>query len=147
MIVPAMNRDFKMNLSTNLPSGLSTAEYINQDRDLLLNVSKEADAAFMAELKRTDEPRYNRLVTIIQRSAYAHDRRTEPVDRCCSCGASLTGKRQGSKWCSDTCRMRLGRQNNPKTHIQNKGAADAKIEGLGGPVLELSKAPENGCTA
>ena len=35
-----------------------------------MNVSKEADRNFMAELKRTDRARYERLVTAIQRDAY-----------------------------------------------------------------------------
>ena len=94
------------------------------------NVSKEADRAFMQELKRTDLSRYDRLIANIQKSTYAHARRPEPADRHCSCGASLTGKRQGSKWCSDTCRMRIGPQNNPKKRIQNKGVAATKIGSL-----------------
>ena len=56
--------------------------------------------------------------------------------RRCSCGALLIGKRTGAKWCSDACRMRLGRQNNPKTHIQNKRLTDAK---LGRPVVGAIK--------
>jgi hypothetical protein len=63
-------------------------------------------------------------------------RGSDPVDRRCICGASLAGKRQDAKWCSDTCRMRLGRQNKPKTHIENKGFADAKIESLLPPYPE-----------
>lgn len=35
-----------------------------------MNVSKEADRNFMAELRRTDRVRYERLVTAIQRDAY-----------------------------------------------------------------------------
>jgi hypothetical protein len=34
------------------------------------NVSGEADAAFMAELKRTDRARYDRLIHAIQKQAY-----------------------------------------------------------------------------
>src|SRR6266404_7876070 len=127
-----------MHLSTNLPSGPSAEEHINLHRDPLpMNVSKEADAAFMAELKRADEPRYNRLVANILKVAYAQDRRTEPTDRRCPCGASLAGKRQGSKWCSDTCRKRLGRQYNPETHIQNKRVADTKSDGWWDHSLEV----------
>jgi len=34
------------------------------------NVSGEADAAFMAELKRTDRARYDRLINAMQTQAY-----------------------------------------------------------------------------
>jgi hypothetical protein len=143
-----MNRGFQMHLSTNLPSGPSAVERINQNPEPLpANVSEEADAAFIAELARTDEPRYNRLVTNIQKAAFALDRRTEPADQRCPCGASLDGKRHGSKWCSDTCRKRLGRQNNPETHIQNKEVADAKSDGWWGGSLELTNAATNGVAA
>jgi hypothetical protein len=134
-----------MQLSTNMPSGQSAAEHINQDPDALsMNVSKGADAAFVAELRRSDEPRYNRLVTNIQKAAYAQARRPESLDRRCPCGASLVGKRHGSRWCSDTCRKRLGRENNPETHIQNKELAEEKLDGWWGDSIEVSNAPENG---
>lgn len=74
------------------------------------------------------------------------DAQSKP-SRLCACGASLAGKRRGAKWCSDTCRKRLGLQNNPETHIQNKGFADAKIDGWWGGSLEVSEAPENGKAA
>jgi len=35
-----------------------------------VNVSREADAAFLAELKRTDRDRYNRLRANMERAAY-----------------------------------------------------------------------------
>jgi hypothetical protein len=34
------------------------------------NVSHEADLAFMAELKRTDRPRYDRLINAMRKQAY-----------------------------------------------------------------------------
>jgi hypothetical protein len=139
---------FNMQLSTNLPSGQSAVKHINQNPDPLpMNVSKDADAGFMAELRRIDEPRYNGLVANILKAAYAQARSPKPMDRRCPCGASLTEKRQGSKWCSDTCRKRLGRQNNPETHIQNKGVADAKSDGWWGGSLELPNATTNGVAA
>lgn len=36
-----------------------------------MNVNKQADAAFLAELKRTDRPRYDRLFTAMQRGQFA----------------------------------------------------------------------------
>lgn len=38
------------------------------------NVSAQADAAFMAELKRTDRPRYDRLIEAIQKQALRSQR-------------------------------------------------------------------------
>src|SRR5712692_2208775 len=93
------------------------------------NVTQQADAAFLDELKNTDKVRYDRLTASIQQGEGGDMPPVcwvEPADSRCLCGASLVGKRRGAKWCSDVCRMRLGRQNNPKTRIQNKGVADAK---------------------
>jgi len=52
---------------------------------------------------------------------------------CQSCGASLKGKRRGSRFCSDTCRKRQSvqnRSNNAEMLIQNKQVTDA-ISGFG----------------
>jgi hypothetical protein len=35
-----------------------------------VNVNRDDDVAFMSELKRTDRPRYNRLVEAMQKQAY-----------------------------------------------------------------------------
>ena len=48
---------------------------VKASQDLLViprvgNVSGEADAAFMAELKRTDRPRYDRLIDAMKKQAY-----------------------------------------------------------------------------
>jgi hypothetical protein len=62
---------------------------------------------------------------------------------CQACGVSLDGKRRGTRFCSDVCRMRQNgqdRPNNPKTHIQNKPLAGAILaSGYGG-----SKEAESG---
>lgn len=45
------------------------------------NVSGEADAAFMAELKRTDRPRYDRLIHAMQKQAFKDQKaRPQPTD-------------------------------------------------------------------
>jgi hypothetical protein len=44
------------------------------------NVSGEADAAFMAELKRTDRPRYDRVVEAMQKQAYKDLKATQPTE-------------------------------------------------------------------
>jgi hypothetical protein len=45
------------------------------DVPLTPNVSREADVAFMAELKRTDLSRYNWLMDAMQKQAYANQRK------------------------------------------------------------------------
>jgi hypothetical protein len=40
-----------------------------------VNVSREADVAFLAELKRSDRPRWNRLMDAMQKQAYANQRK------------------------------------------------------------------------
>jgi len=60
-----------MQFSTDLPYGSKAiAEHLASGAKLKMNVSKEADAAFMAELKRTDPKRYARIERTIVRSAY-----------------------------------------------------------------------------
>ena len=49
-----------MNFSTNRAPGAPITS----------NVSRTADLAFLAELKRTDRDRYNRLLDAMQREAY-----------------------------------------------------------------------------
>jgi hypothetical protein len=44
------------------------------------NVSGEADAAFMAELKRTDRPRYDRLIDAMKKQAYKSLKVSHPVE-------------------------------------------------------------------
>lgn len=62
-----------MQLSTDLPYGSKAVrENINSGASLIMNVSPEADAAFMSELKRTDSERYNRLAKNMQVGAIRH---------------------------------------------------------------------------
>ena len=49
---------------------MSAPTSISQKLPRVGNVSGEADAAFMAELKRKDRPRYNRLVDAMKKQAY-----------------------------------------------------------------------------
>lgn len=56
-----------MQFSTNLPYGeKQIREHIESGANLPMNVSREADQAFMAELRRTDPKRYARLEKAIQ---------------------------------------------------------------------------------
>jgi len=55
-------------------------------------------------------------------SAKCRDGGADLSQACAGCGSSLRGKRKGTIWCSDSCRMRhagQGGRNNPKTPIQN----------------------------
>jgi hypothetical protein len=105
-----------MQLSTNLPCGQSGVEYVNQHPDPLPpNVSKEADAAFMDELSRTDERRYRRLVPD---SGTTEHRK---VGTCSQCGAAildmpfLSSTRDG-KFCTRICR-----DNDPAKPLRKRG--------------------------
>ena len=55
---------------------------------------------------------------------------------CQGCGAVLTGRRRGSKWCGDYCRRNPGSQGrpnrdiNPPTPLENKEFTGAKIASL-----------------
>jgi hypothetical protein len=42
---------------------------------LKMNVSREADSAYLAELKRTDRLRYNRIADAMRKQAYANLRK------------------------------------------------------------------------
>jgi len=57
----------KMQLSTNLPYGEKRIrKHLESGASLPVNVSREADREFMAELRRTDPRRYGRLEKAIQ---------------------------------------------------------------------------------
>jgi hypothetical protein len=56
-----------MRLSTNLPYGKSgVRRHLESDDSLPMNVSQQADQAFMTELRRTDPIRFARLEKAIQ---------------------------------------------------------------------------------
>jgi hypothetical protein len=76
-----------------------------------MNVSKESDAAFMAELKRTDRPRYDRLIITMQTGAFRQTRQAEtkvvemPAPQCEHCGLKLPpDKRVDGRYCDASCR-------------------------------------------
>lgn len=54
---------------------------------------------------------------------------------CLGCGVSLVGGRKGRLYCSDVCRKRLGRRNNPETPIQNKGLTTTFLSSLDYPTI------------
>jgi hypothetical protein len=67
-----------MQLSTNLPYGLrAVQQHIASGAKLSMNVSPEADAAFVRELQREDSQRYERLVKNIQTAAVRSGRSIE----------------------------------------------------------------------
>ena len=56
-----------MQLSTNLPYGSKEVhKHLESGVNLPMNVSREANQAFMTELRRTDPKRYARLEKAIQ---------------------------------------------------------------------------------
>jgi len=67
-----------MQLSTNLPYGSAAVQqHINSGAKLQMNVSAEADAAFMRELQRDDSQRYDRLIKNLQTAAIRSNRTVE----------------------------------------------------------------------
>lgn len=56
-----------MQFSTNLPyGGKGVRKHLESGASLPMNVSRDAEQAFMAELRRTDPKRYARLEKAIQ---------------------------------------------------------------------------------
>lgn len=77
-----------------------------------MNVSKEADRAFMAELKRTDRQRYDRLTHILEKEGARLRRLAQQpatvteitVRKCKHCGLILSpGQREDASYCDRTC--------------------------------------------
>jgi hypothetical protein len=59
-----------MQFSTDLPCGSAAVQqHIDSGAKLPMNVTPEADAAFMRELQREDSQRYDRLMKNIQTAA------------------------------------------------------------------------------
>jgi Txe/YoeB family toxin of Txe-Axe toxin-antitoxin module len=109
----------KMQFSTDLPSGVKAVlEHIESGKKLSPNVSKKADAAFMASLKRQDRDRYDRLIENMQRRAYASLRKPTPVRedraesrRCAHCNLPLPADaRTDAQFCDSSCRSARKRQ-------------------------------------
>lgn len=79
-----------------------------------MNVTKEADAAFMRELKRTDRPRYDRLEKAIRTAAHRSKQQDKP--RCRHCGLFLPDDiRSDAKYCDAACKKAYQRANAPYT--------------------------------
>ena len=72
-----------------------------------MNVTKQADHNFMEELKRTDRPRYDRLIHAMQKEAYRLQRiglATQIIRNCGHCGLRLPdGLRADTRFCGATC--------------------------------------------
>jgi len=75
-----------------------------------MNVSKEADAGFMAELERTDPERYRKLIHNMLKEATRLRRLSQPgtvttIPRKCGyCGLALPPDlRSDARYCDSTC--------------------------------------------
>lgn len=67
-----------MQFSTDLPYGSKAIQqHIDSCAKLSMNVTPEADAAFIRELEREDSQRYDRLVKNIQTTAIRSNRDVE----------------------------------------------------------------------
>jgi hypothetical protein len=76
------------------------------------NVSKEADSAFMVELKRTDRPRYESLIRNIQIGAAKLQRQVIEITRrqCEHCALTLPPElRTDAQYCDSTCQRNARR--------------------------------------
>ena len=72
-----------------------------------MNVSKEADAAFMRELKIADPVRFANLTRNMRKTASKSHR--EGVCANPKCSASLATCKAGALYCSDACRKQFDR--------------------------------------
>ena len=91
-----------MQLSTNLPTSLKQYDSLpGTPLRLPMNVSRESDASFMAELKRTDPVRHRRLVDRFQKAHYQAEKQRR---RCWHCGLVLPPDiRSDALYCDSTC--------------------------------------------
>ena len=89
-----------MHFSTDLPSGSKAiAEHLASGMKLKINVSQEVDTAFMAELRRTDAKRYERLYKNMFVDAKADK------SRCEQCGLVRPKLRSNSVYCGRSCQQ------------------------------------------
>jgi hypothetical protein len=77
-----------------------------------MNVSKEADAGFMRELKRLDPARYNRLLDNMRREAYRNKSKPTAPSDVRYCENQKDGKhrlpddaRGNAKYCDEACKQ------------------------------------------
>lgn len=97
-----------MKLSTNLDTELPTPGAA----PLPSNVSQEADAAFIRELKRTDPARYDRLIDNVRREAYRKKSDPTELSDIRYCDNQKDGKhrlpfnvRRNAKYCDEACKQ------------------------------------------
>jgi hypothetical protein len=94
-----------MKLSTNLPCGLKVREHLGT---LGMNVSPEADKAFVQEMKRTDPKRYVRLTKAMQVAGLEQQRQgNRKYD---NCKAVLPfSARSDARFCDPACKQSFHR--------------------------------------
>jgi hypothetical protein len=97
-----------MQVSTNLPSGPAAIEkHLASGQSLQINVSKDADAAFMRELQECDAPRYARLQKNLLKGRAAKSGWI--VGKCTRCqgaiyNAPFLSASEPGEFCSRDCR-------------------------------------------
>ena len=97
-----------MQVSTNLPSGPAAIEkHWASGESLQMNVSKEADTAFMRELQDVDAPRYARLQKNMLKGRAAKSGWI--VGKCARCeghiyNAPFLSASEAGEFCSRNCR-------------------------------------------
>jgi hypothetical protein len=76
-----------------------------------MNVSKEANAAFMSELKRVNPKRYANLIKNMQCAAIAQKTVTA-IDskKCRQCGLVLPEQRKDARFCDRSCKQAAYRE-------------------------------------
>lgn len=105
-----------MQLSTNLPyAPKAIREHLASGEVLSMNVSREADCAFLTELERIDPNRYGRLAKAIMSDALREEESADSVrtprtfKMCPGCGRRFLARRANNLTCSDRCRKRVTR--------------------------------------
>lgn len=73
-----------------------------------MNVSKEADSAFMTALEREDPARYQNLIRNMQRAA-ARNRSGAETCQNPTCSNTLLQFRAGTRFCSESCKKQVQR--------------------------------------
>ena len=82
-----------------------------------MNISEDANATFLSELKRTDRARYDNLIRNMEREVGRLRLRAKVVEiapaterTCAQCGLKLpTDLRMDAKFCDDACKTAFSR--------------------------------------
>ena len=92
--------------------GLREVEGLNaKGEHLAMNVSAEADSAFMRELQQEDPERYARLVENVGAVAQHKSRRVvRHYKNCLGCGKKFLAKRANNTTCSPKCQRKAHRK-------------------------------------